>query len=109
MPGEDCTMTMKFIKPMAIEKGKQIGQSEKKLQSKPLMFVSSIGARFTIRDGEVTLGTGVVTEAYKPMDPKEREVFLKGKTKKQREAQAVRLQELEEQERKKRMEEVLKK
>ena len=67
------------------------------------------GARFTIRDGEVTLGTGVVTEAYKPMDPKEREVFLKGKTRKQKEAQAERLKELEEEIRKKRMEEELKK
>ena len=57
----------------------------------------------------MTLGTGVVTEAFKPMDPKEREVFLKGKTRKQKEAQVVRLQELEELERKRRMEEELNK
>lgn len=67
------------------------------------------GARFTIRDGEVTLGTGVVTETFKSMDPKEREVFLKGKTRKQKEAQQQRLQELEEEIRKKRMEEELNK
>jgi len=85
MPGEDCSMELKFIKPMAIEKG----------------------ARFTIRDGEVTLGTGVVTEAFKPMDPKEREIFLKGKTKKEREKMAERLAELEALERKRRMEQEL--
>lgn len=87
MPGEDTAMTLKFIKPMAIEKG----------------------ARFTIRDGEVTLGTGVVTEAFKPMDPKERELFLKGKTKKEREKMAERLAELEAIERKKKMDEELNK
>lgn len=87
MPGEDCAMQLKFIKPMIIEKG----------------------ARFTIRDGEVTLGTGVVTEAYKPMDPKEREAFLKGKTKKEKARMVERLAELEEIERKKRAEEDLKK
>lgn len=87
MPGEDCKMTLRFVKPMAIEKG----------------------ARFTIRDDSVTLGTGVVTEAFKPMDPKEKEEFLKGKTKKQREAQAARLAELEAEARKKIAEEELKK
>ena len=55
------------------------------------------------------MGTGVVTEAFKPMDPKEREVFLKGKTRKQKEAQQARLVELEEVERKRRMDEELKK
>ena len=50
-----------------------------------------------------------MTEAFGAMDPKEREVFLKGKTRKQKEAQQQRLQELEEQERKRRMDEELKK
>ncbi|KAK4337413.1 hypothetical protein RND71_044143 [Anisodus tanguticus] len=79
MPGEDCSMTIRFIKPMAIDKG----------------------SRFTIRDGAVTLGTGVVTEIEQPMGPKEREAFLRGKTKKQKEAQQARLNELEEIARKK--------
>lgn len=87
MPGEDCKMTLKFVKPMAIEKG----------------------ARFTIRDDSVTLGTGVVTEAFKAMDPKEKEAFLKGKTKKQREAQQERLKELEAEARKKMAEEEIRK
>jgi len=87
MPGEDCSMQIRFVKPMAIEKG----------------------SRFTIRDGEVTLGTGVVTEAFKAMDPKTREKFLRGKTKKEKEKMVERLAELEELERKKRLEKELSK
>lgn len=44
------------------------------------------GQRFTLRDGAVTLGTGVVTKVLPDMTPEEREKMLKGKSRKEREA-----------------------
>ncbi|XP_071945286.1 elongation factor Tu-like [Antedon mediterranea] len=40
MPGEDTTMTLELLKPM----------------------VTQVGQRFTLRDGKITLGTGVITK-----------------------------------------------
>ena len=40
MPGEDATLVLKFVKPMPFD----------------------IGQRFTIRAGEHTIGTGIVTQ-----------------------------------------------
>lgn len=37
------------------------------------------GQRFTIRDGKVTLGTGVVTKVLPLLSPEEREQLLEGK------------------------------
>jgi elongation factor Tu len=73
MPGEDAKVTVRFIKPMVVEKG----------------------LRFTLRDGTITMGTGVITNVLPEMSPDERETFLKGKTRKQREAMAERYKELE--------------
>jgi elongation factor Tu len=57
MPGEDSTLILKLIRPMVLEKGQ----------------------RFTLRDGVVTLGTGVVTNTLKPLTEAERVSLLEGK------------------------------
>ncbi|XP_034940890.1 elongation factor Tu-like [Chelonus insularis] len=67
MPGEDSTFELKLIKPMVLEKGQ----------------------RFTIRDGSVTLGTGVVTNVLKGLTEKERLGLMDGKKKREKAAAAV--------------------
>ncbi|XP_070154908.1 elongation factor Tu, mitochondrial [Polyergus mexicanus] len=57
MPGEDSTFILKLIRPMLLEKGQ----------------------RFTLRDGMVTVGTGVVTNPLKPLTESERLSLLEGK------------------------------
>lgn len=61
--GEDANVVMKTRKPIVLEQG----------------------LRFTIRDGGTTLGTGVITKILPPMAPAERERFLKGRTKDEKE------------------------
>ncbi|XP_032688420.1 elongation factor Tu, mitochondrial-like [Odontomachus brunneus] len=61
MPGEDCTLELKLLKPMVCEKGQ----------------------RFTLRDGTLTLGTGVITNTLKRLSDEERTSLLESK--KQRE------------------------
>ncbi|XP_065324346.1 elongation factor Tu-like isoform X2 [Gordionus sp. m RMFG-2023] len=53
MPGEDSTVEINLLKPMVIE----------------------IGRRFTVRDGDKTIGTGVVTEILKPYSLQEEETM----------------------------------
>ncbi|XP_018050597.1 PREDICTED: elongation factor Tu, mitochondrial-like [Atta colombica] len=57
MPGEDSTLVLKLIRPMVLEKGQ----------------------RFTLRDGAVTLGTGVITNTLKSLTDSERHDLLEGK------------------------------
>ncbi|XP_012225069.2 elongation factor Tu [Linepithema humile] len=57
MPGEDSKLVLKLIRPMVLEKGQ----------------------RFTLRDGSVTLGTGVVTNTMKRLTETERVSLLEGK------------------------------
>lgn len=57
MPGEDAKLMLKLIRPMVIEKGQ----------------------RFTLRDGNLTLGTGVVTNILKPLTEVERQGLTAGK------------------------------
>lgn len=59
MPGEDVTMQLKMFRPMVLEKGQ----------------------RFTLRDGSITLGTGVVSNVLKNLNEKERLSLLEGKKK----------------------------
>ncbi|EFN84507.1 Elongation factor Tu, mitochondrial [Harpegnathos saltator] len=61
MPGEDCTLELKMLKPVVCEKGQ----------------------RFTLRDGSLTLGTGVITNILKALSESERIFLLEGR--KQRE------------------------
>lgn len=70
--GEDAKVTIRTRKPVVVEQG----------------------SRFTIRDGQTTLGTGVVTQIFAPMDESEKEKFLKGRTKEEREEYAKKLTEL---------------
>lgn len=51
------SLELKLIKPMVLEQGQ----------------------RFTIRDGKLTLGTGVVTNVKKNLSPDERLELLEGK------------------------------
>lgn len=44
-----------------------------------------VGQRFTVRDEDATLATGVVTEILPDMTAEEKKVFKRGKTRKQRE------------------------
>ncbi|XP_022256630.1 elongation factor Tu, mitochondrial-like [Limulus polyphemus] len=60
MPGEDATLELKLLKPMVMEQGQ----------------------RFTLRDGQVTLGTGVVTKVLTDLNPQERVDLEKGHKKK---------------------------
>ncbi|PNF28697.1 Elongation factor Tu, mitochondrial [Cryptotermes secundus] len=57
MPGEDSKLVLKLIKPMVLEQGQ----------------------RFTLRDGALTLGTGVVTKVNPALTEKERISLVEGK------------------------------
>ncbi|ODM92589.1 Elongation factor Tu, mitochondrial [Orchesella cincta] len=57
MPGEDAKLLMKLYKPMVLEKGQ----------------------RFTLRDGMVTLGTGVITAVNKNLNEQEKILLGEGK------------------------------
>ncbi|XP_046468327.1 elongation factor Tu, mitochondrial [Neodiprion pinetum] len=57
MPGEDTKLLLKLFKPMVCEQGQ----------------------RFTIRDGIVTLGTGVITKILPPLNETERLALTEGK------------------------------
>ncbi|XP_046400054.1 elongation factor Tu, mitochondrial [Ischnura elegans] len=57
MPGEDAKLILKLIRPMVLEQGQ----------------------RFTLRDGSLTLGTGVVAKTLPPLSEKERLSLLEGK------------------------------
>ncbi|XP_040583054.1 elongation factor Tu [Lepeophtheirus salmonis] len=62
MPGEDCTLDMKLIKPVVIEKN----------------------GHFTLRDGGRTVGTGKVTEILAPLTPDEKEYLTSSKKNKEK-------------------------
>lgn len=70
--GEDATVILKSRKPIVVEQG----------------------LRFTLREGGVTLGTGVITKCLDPMTPAEKEKFLKGKSKEEKIAWRAKLAEL---------------
>ncbi|ODN02377.1 Elongation factor Tu, mitochondrial [Orchesella cincta] len=57
MPGEDAKLLMKLYKPMVLEKGQ----------------------RFTLRDGMVTLGTGVITGISKNLNEQDKILLSEGK------------------------------
>lgn len=57
MPGEDTPLTLKLFRPMVLEQGQ----------------------RFTLRDGSITLGTGVVTKILSPLSETERMELTEGK------------------------------
>ncbi len=57
MPGEDTKLILKLHKPMALEQGQ----------------------RFTLRDGSLTLGTGVVTKPLQRLNEAERGILIEGK------------------------------
>lgn len=57
MPGEDSKLVLKLIKPMVLEQGQ----------------------RFTLRDGSLTLGTGVVTKVNPALSEKERLLLIEGR------------------------------
>lgn len=62
-------LELKLIKPMVFEKGQH----------------------FTIRDGKITLGTGVVTERLKSLNPDERIELVEGrKAREKRQAKAAK-------------------
>ena len=54
------------------------------------------GSRFTLRDKNSTIATGVVTKVLPDMTPEERTKFEKGKTRKEKDEMERRLQEIEE-------------
>nr|ACO15558.1 Elongation factor Tu, mitochondrial precursor [Caligus clemensi] len=62
MPGEDCTVEMKLMKPVVIEKN----------------------GHFTIRDGGRTVGTGKVIEILERLTPDERDYMTASKKKKEK-------------------------
>ncbi|XP_077533643.1 mitochondrial translation elongation factor Tu 1 [Haemaphysalis longicornis] len=66
MPGEDAKLEIRLYKPMALEQGQ----------------------RFTLREGHVTAGTGVVTKILPNLNEEERQDL--GKSQKQREKEAKR-------------------
>ncbi|KAF5279622.1 hypothetical protein FQA39_LY18262 [Lamprigera yunnana] len=57
MPGEDSKLILKMLKPMVLEQGQ----------------------RFTLRDGHITLGTGVVTKVLPVLTETERQAITEGK------------------------------
>lgn len=59
MPGEDARLILRLLKPMVIEQGQH----------------------FTVRDGLVTLGTGVITKFLPALTPDEKELMEKGQKK----------------------------
>ena len=60
--GEDANVLLRTRRPIVVEQG----------------------LRFTLRDGGVTLGTGVITKVLPPMTPSEREKFIKGRSKEEK-------------------------
>ncbi|XP_008545565.1 elongation factor Tu, mitochondrial [Microplitis demolitor] len=66
MPGEDSKIELKLFRPMVLEKGQ----------------------RFTLRDGSITLGTGVVTNIMKSLTEKERLMLTAGKKAREKAAAA---------------------
>ncbi|XP_055300115.1 elongation factor Tu-like [Sitodiplosis mosellana] len=64
MPGTHAKLTLKLIKPMVFDKGQ----------------------RFTIRDGKVTVGTGVVVGTNKPLTEDERIEVLGGRKAREKKA-----------------------
>ncbi|CRK90248.1 CLUMA_CG003959, isoform A [Clunio marinus] len=66
MPGEDTALKLKLMRPMVLEKGQ----------------------RFTLRDGNITLGTGVVTNILTPLTEKERIELTEGKKAREKKAKA---------------------
>ncbi|XP_055624723.1 elongation factor Tu, mitochondrial isoform X2 [Toxorhynchites rutilus septentrionalis] len=57
MPGEDAKLHLRLMRPMVLEQGQ----------------------RFTLRDGHITLGTGVVTKTLPLLTDKERSALVEGK------------------------------
>ncbi|KAJ4445551.1 hypothetical protein ANN_12231, partial [Periplaneta americana] len=57
MPGEDTKLVLKLFRPMVLEQGQ----------------------RFTLRDGSLTLGTGVVTKVLQNLTERERLMLVEGK------------------------------
>ncbi|KAK7864768.1 hypothetical protein R5R35_012264 [Gryllus longicercus] len=57
MPGEDTKLVLRLMRPMVLEKGQ----------------------RFTLRDGSLTLGTGVITNILPALTDKERQSLTEGK------------------------------
>ena len=64
MPGEDTHMTLKMRRPVVMEQG----------------------LRFTLRDGQHTVGTGVVTKVLPNLSLEEKKKIEKGRTRKEKEA-----------------------
>ena len=64
MPGEDTSVSLRLRKPIVLEQG----------------------SRFTIRDGHVTIGTGVVTKLLPNMTIEERKKYEKGRTRREKDA-----------------------
>uniref|UniRef100_A0A1L8DRI0 Elongation factor Tu n=1 Tax=Nyssomyia neivai TaxID=330878 RepID=A0A1L8DRI0_9DIPT len=64
MPGEDAKLVMRLIRPMVMEQGQ----------------------RFTIRDGSLTLGTGVVTKILPVLTDDERQGLVEGKKAREKKA-----------------------
>jgi len=60
--GEDANVLLKTRRPIPVEQG----------------------LRFTLRDGGITLGTGVITNILPPMTPAEKEKYLKGRSKEEK-------------------------
>lgn len=67
MPGEDSKLILKMIRPMVLEQGQ----------------------RFTLRDGTVTLGTGVVTKILPTLDDEERKSLTEGKKAREKKSSAA--------------------
>ncbi|XP_066253265.1 elongation factor Tu [Euwallacea similis] len=67
MPGEDSKLILRMIKPMVLEQGQ----------------------RFTLRDGTVTLGTGVVTKVLPLLKEDERQALTEGKKAREKKAKAA--------------------
>lgn len=68
MPGEDAKLLLKLLRPMVLEKG----------------------LRFTLRDGHITLGTGVITNILKPLSETERMGLTEGKKAREGAAKAAK-------------------
>lgn len=75
MPGEDTHMTLKLRKPVAMEQG----------------------LRFTLRDGVLTVGTGVVTKVLPNLSLEDKKKIEKGRTRREREAFKEKVNKLLEQ------------
>ena len=72
MPGEDIEMRIRLPKSLVLEKGQ----------------------RFTVREMGYTLATGVITEVLPNMTLTEKQAFMKGRTRKEREAFAEKYAEV---------------